>query len=566
MRINIQSKIFLLLAGLTVLILLSVLYVINTTISEKIEEKIINDFKNTQSVFQKQQSLIYERLVESCYLIGENSTFKANVAEQDPATVYFVVEEFSNFAKVDLFIVTDRKGNVLARLDQPNKYGDDITFRPSIARALNGIEPEFEISWSELWEVNDIPFQVVTYPIFTANNNTILGTISLGTQIGQFEALSLKGDSHIDITMFLNDTLFASTLVDSITIEIDTSFANFIIQNQPIIDAVIQTLSPSDAFSSRIFGEDSYAFISPLGEGEKAYYLASVPIAIELQLLSVLQTNIFVTAGISLIVTILLALLLGRTFSKPILDLVKGMNKVKEGDLDTTVKPSTKDEIGLLAQTFNDMIVGLRERLHLMKYVGSHTIDMIKNSSGKEVSLGGERRELAVLFSDVRGFTAFSENRTPEEVINMLNKYLGFQADLVSLYNGSVDKFVGDEMVALFGGSNAIENALDCAVAIQKLVKKEHESDNVQINVGIGINYGDMVLGNMGAEDRMDYTVIGAAVNLGARLCSAANPGQILIRRELMDSMNEKYKIGENQMMSFKGFSNEIEIIEVLSA
>lgn len=565
MRINIQSKIFLLLAGLTFLILLSVLYVINTTISEKIEEKIINDFKNTQSVFQKQQSLIYERLVESCYLIGENSTFKANVAEQDPATVYFVVEEFSNFAKVDLFIVTDRKGNVLARLDQPNKYGDDITFRPSVARALNGVEPEFEISWSELWEVGGIPFQIVTYPIFTANNNTILGTITLGTQMGQFEALSLKGDSNIDITMFLNDTLVASTLGDSITTEIDTSLANFTSQNQQIIDAVIQTLSPSDAFSSRIFGEDSYAFLSPLGEGEKAYYLASVPIAIELQLLSVLQTNIFVTAGISLIVTILLALLLGRTFSKPILNLVKGMNKVKEGDLNTTVKPSTKDEIGLLAQTFNDMIVGLRERLHLMKYVGSHTIDMIKNSSGKEVSLGGERRELAVLFSDVRGFTAFSENRTPEEVINMLNKYLGFQADLVSLYNGSVDKFVGDEMVALFGGSDAIKNALDCAVAIQKLVKKEHESDNVQINLGIGINYGDMVLGNMGAEDRMDYTVIGAAVNLGARLCSAANPGQILIRRELMDNMNEKYKIGENQMMSFKGFSNEIEIIEVLS-
>ena len=565
MRINIQSKIFLLLAGLTVFILLSVLYVINTTLSEKIEEKIVNDFKNTQSVFQKQQSLIYERLVESCYLIGENSTFKANVAERDPATVYFVVEEFSNFAKVDLFIVTDRKGKVLARLGQPKQYGDDITYRPSIARALNGIEPEFEIDWSELWEVKGIPYQIVTYPIFTANNNTILGTITLGTQIGSFEALSLKGDSHIDISMFLNDTLFVSTLVDSITADIDTSFANFIGKNQPLIDAVIQTLSPSDAFSSKIIGEESYAFLSPLGDGEKAYYLATVPVALELQLLTVLQNNIFVTVGISLVVTLLLALMLGKTFSKPILNLVKGMNKVKEGDLSLSVKPTTKDEIGLLTQTFNDMLVGLRERLHLMKYVGSHTIDMIKDSSGKEVSLGGERRKLAVLFSDVRGFTAFSENRTPEEVINMLNKYLGFQADLVTLYNGSVDKFVGDEMVALFGGDNAIEKALECAVAIQKLVKKEQQSDEVQINIGIGINYGDMVLGNMGAEDRMDYTVIGAAVNLGARLCSAANPGQILIRKELLDSMTGNYKIGESQMMSFKGFSNELEIIEVLS-
>lgn len=566
MRINIQSKIFLLLAGLTAIILLSVIYIINTTISEKIEEKIVSDFKNTQSIFQKQQSLIYERLVESCYLIGENSTFKANVAENDPATVNFVVEEFANFAKVDLFIVTDPKGNVLARLGQPNNFGDDISYRASVARALNGIEPEFDITWSELWEVNDTPYQIVTYPIFTANNNTILGTITLGTQIGLFEAVSLKGDSNIDITMFLNDTLITSTIVDSITTEIDTSFTNFVQKNQSLIDAVIQTLSPSDAFSSKIIGEESYAFLSPLGEGEKAYYLATVPIAHELQLLTVLQNNIFVTAGISLIVTILLALMLGRTFSKPILNLVKGMNKVKDGNLSLKVKPSTKDEIGLLTQTFNDMLVGLRERLHLMKYVGSHTIDMIKESSEKEVSLGGERRELAVLFSDVRGFTAFSENRTPEEVINMLNKYLGFQADLVTLYNGSVDKFVGDEMVALFGGHDAIEKALDCAVAIQKLVKKEQESDNVQIHVGIGVNYGDMVLGNMGAEDRMDYTVIGAAVNLGARLCSAAKPGQILIRKDLLNKVVRKYIIGDSHMMSFKGFSNDLEIVEVNSA
>jgi adenylate cyclase len=260
-----------------------------------------------------------------------------------------------------------------------------------------------------------------------------------------------------------------------------------------------------------------------------------------------------------------LAFILGKLFSNPILRLVGGMNKVKEGDLSASVEPTTKDEIGLLTQTFNDMIIGLRERFHLTRYVGSHTMEMIKKSSDQEVSLGGTRQRLAVLFSDVRGFTAYSEKRTPEEVINMLNRYLGYQAELVTLFNGSIDKFVGDEMVALFGGKDAIQKALECAVAIQKLVKKEHETDPTPIHIGIGISYGPMVLGNMGAKERMDYTVIGAAVNLGARLCGAADPGQILLPKLLLKAVNGNYNLGETKFMSFKGFSKEIEIVEVLS-
>ena len=95
MRITIKTKLFLLLVGMTVVVLTGVLYVITNTVSQKIEQKIIDDFNNTQSYFQKHQTLIYDRLVESCYLIGENSTFKANVELQDPATVYEAVSEFA---------------------------------------------------------------------------------------------------------------------------------------------------------------------------------------------------------------------------------------------------------------------------------------------------------------------------------------------------------------------------------------------------------------------------------------------------------------------------------------
>lgn len=564
MRINIQSKLFILLVGMTALILAGVLYAITLTVSETIEQRIISNFNDRQAYFQKQQSLIFDRLAESCYLIGENSTFKANVEINDPATVYEAIMQFANFTKIDLFIVTDKQGKVLARLDQPSQYGDYITNRPSVVRALNGIEPELNPEWAELWSVDGYMFQVATVPLYYSDYR-IIGSISLGTLVTQVEALDLKGDSNIDITMFLNNHAIATTLTDTLTSVYLDSLESFNNHHRELKDSVLANLQPSNVISTSLMAEEVFAFISPLGEGEPAYYVATVPKSTELRILEAVQENVLITGGISLIITILLALFLGRTFSQPILRLVKGMNKVKKGDLAISLSATTKDEIGLLTSTFNEMIVGLRERLNLMKYVGSHTIDMIQSSSQDEVSLGGDRKELAVLFSDVRGFTAYSENRSPEEVIQMLNRYLGYQAELVTKHYGSVDKFVGDEMVALFFGDDAIPRALDCAIEIQQMSKERQKTDVDKIRVGVGINFGPVILGNMGAKERMDYTVIGATVNLGARLCASAEPGKILIRKDLVDVFNQRFKLGESKMMSFKGFSNEIEIIEVLS-
>ena len=195
MRFNIQTKLFLLMAGMTALILSGVLIAITMTVSEKIEEQIIEDFNKTQAHFLKQQSLIYDRLVESCLLIGENSTFKANVEIHDPATVYEVVMEFSNFAMVDLFIVTDEYGKVLARFDQPDKYGDDLTNRPSVVRALNGIIPDIDPTWAELWNVDQHLYQVATVPLYYGDYR-IIGSISLGTQITNHEAQDYDQGVH----------------------------------------------------------------------------------------------------------------------------------------------------------------------------------------------------------------------------------------------------------------------------------------------------------------------------------------------------------------------------------
>ncbi len=558
MKLNIQTKLFITLAGLTIIILGGVLFLVTNTLTKKIEEKVISDFNNTQGVFKKTQSLVYERLDESSYLIGENSTFKANVGLNDAASVYFSVEEFAQFAMVDLFIVTDPDGKVLARLDEPKNYGDDLSNKSTVYKAINGIEDS--ILTTELWGLGADIFQIVSKPIYASES--IIGTITLGTLFSDVEAKQLKGESNIDISIFYNDQLVGSSFENPRR----SGIQRLVRKNKAAIDTVIEFSTPTPAFIDTLKGIEQFVFISPLGVGERAYYVATIPTSAELSIIKSIQKNIFITAAIFLLITLIFAFFLGKNFSRPILKLADGMDKVKAGNLDISVAPSTKDEIGRLTQTFNEMVNGLRERLHLTKYVGSHTLEMVQQSSGSDVALGGTRQNLTVLFSDIRGFTAFSENRDPEDVINMLNRYLGFQAEIVAKFDGSVDKYVGDEMFALFTGENSTERALNCAIEIQKRVIEEHKTDPVPIYIGIGINYGPVILGNMGAMDRMDYTALGSTVNLGARLCSSAKPGKILIRKDLLDQQTINVKRGDLLLMAFKGITQKLKIVEVLSA
>jgi adenylate cyclase len=159
-------------------------------------------------------------------------------------------------------------------------------------------------------------------------------------------------------------------------------------------------------------------------------------------------------------------------------------------------------------------------------YVSKRIVDELIRDPSK-AKLGGDRKEITVLFSDIRGFTSFSEKHQPEEVVSLLNEYLGAMTEIVFQYEGTLDKFVGDAIMALWGAPvgqpDHAERACRCALAmivkLKELQAKWTAEGRYSIDIGIGINTGDMVVGNMGAEGKkMDYTVIGDNVNLGARL------------------------------------------------
>lgn len=269
--------------------------------------------------------------------------------------------------------------------------------------------------------------------------------------------------------------------------------------------------------------------------------------------------------------TICLVWLVLRIFMKavvvrPIGTLGNVVREVGNGNFSVFSIVKSNDEIGELGKRINEMIIGLRERFHLEKFVSRQTVDYVQRASELGVKLGGERKSATVFFSDIRGFTAFSEKVEPEKVVSMLNSILSRQASIVKAYGGDIDKYVGDELVAVFQGEQMVRHAVQCSIEIQEMMKSIPELIGDDIAIGIGINTGEMVMGAMGSEDRMDFTVIGDAVNLGARLCSAAGRGQIIVSEySARYIMNEpSIKLTKLEPIKVKGKEAFIEIYDAV--
>ncbi len=276
-----------------------------------------------------------------------------------------------------------------------------------------------------------------------------------------------------------------------------------------------------------------------------------------------------VLAGIA---TILLVWIVLRLFMKivvvnPIGLLGNVVREVGKGNFSVSTTIRSKDEIGELSTRINEMIIGLRERFHLEKFVSKETVDYVQRASEMGVKLGGERKVATVFFSDVRGFTAFSEKVDPEKVVAMLNSILSRQASIVKKYGGDIDKFVGDELVAVFQGEQMVKHAVQCSIEIQEMMKSIPELIGDNIAIGIGINTGEMVMGAVGSEDRMDFTVIGDAVNLGARLCSIAERGEILISETSIKEIKNdpSFIFCQHDLVNVKGKEKPVKVYSVQS-
>jgi adenylate cyclase len=204
------------------------------------------------------------------------------------------------------------------------------------------------------------------------------------------------------------------------------------------------------------------------------------------------------------------------------------------------------------------------------RYVSKQVVDELLDDDAK-LNLGGEKREVTILFTDIRGFTSMSEKMKPERVVSTLNEYFSQMIDIVFKYNGTLDKIIGDELMIVYGAPIAAEDDTERAVItavemqdqIKTLNKERKKRKEPPIKFGVGINRGLVVSGNIGSRDMMDYTVIGDTVNLGARLCSAAGPGEILVSGSVWNVTKEKFSYNSLDPINVKGKKDKINVYQI---
>lgn len=203
----------------------------------------------------------------------------------------------------------------------------------------------------------------------------------------------------------------------------------------------------------------------------------------------------------------------------------------------------------------------------LKKYVAPQIVEKLSKNGTFELRLGGEKKHIAVLFVDIRGFTTMSESLPPEEVVRVLNQYLSVTTRAVFQNEGTLDKFVGDATMAVFNAPFDLEDYIFKAVQtgwdIQKGVAALVQTMAQPIYVGVGINCGEAVVGNIGSEARMDYTAIGDTVNTAARLESSAKAGQVLISQAVYDRIAHRVTVQPMGELTLKGKQEKVPVYNV---
>ena len=201
------------------------------------------------------------------------------------------------------------------------------------------------------------------------------------------------------------------------------------------------------------------------------------------------------------------------------------------------------------------------------RYVSKQVVDELLGDDGK-LNLGGEQRDVTILFTDIRGFTSMSEKMKPERVVTTLNEYFSDMIDIVFKNNGTLDKIIGDELMVLYGapisGENDTHRAVETAIEMQQKIKElnmdRKKRNEPPILVGAGINKGLVVSGNIGSRDLMDYTVIGDTVNVASRLCAAAGPGEIMVSSSVYGATKKDFSYNKLEPISVKGKAKRVPV------
>jgi len=508
---------------------------------------------------------IFEKLIEqrnlqissTAAILSRDHAFQTAFAsaEADRATTLSALENLQGRIKADVILIASLEKELLFDTHQPELYGVPFPF-PKLIEKAEVAETAYSFV---LWR--DELYAMAITPLLAPNP---IAWLCPGFRIDDNFAREIKAYSNLEIT-FGSQTLLASTFDGK--------------EREAVMSILrVGKLAPRQIVDLNFGGEHFISYSFPLST-ETGTVVALLQRSLDKELAPYLrlERTYLILALVGLLISAALGTWIARGVSKPVLQLAEGARKIGEGDYTYRVRINQVDEMGLLAASFNHMSEGLAERNQVRDLLGKVVSPAVAAELlRKNVTLGGEEREVTVLFSDVRNFTAMCEALSPQKMLGILNHYFTRMSAIVETHGGVVDKYVGDAMMALFGAplvnpddaDRAMETALEMCDALDEMNREWHADGRPTIGIGVGIHTDIVVAGNMGSQTRLNYTVIGDGVNLASRLEGLTKTPEyetrIIVSRSTLAKAKGRYRTRRLGKVAVKGKQKSTEIYALL--
>ena len=558
-RLRLRTKIFLVFAPLLLAALILTLGLTQLVVSRQVNETLRHQLSVTGRVFGRLVAERGDRLLAQTTLLGGDFALKRAIATYDPSTLASVADNYRERLSVDLFWITDEKGALLADASGSETVGASMARQAPLADSLVSGKAAAAIT-----EVRGTLHQLVTIPVLAPEP---IGYLAVGTAIDAPTAEQLQKETGSRVSFLAARRVLASSWPrenwEALGVNAERELGRG------------KRLAP---FLMTLDGERWLSELVVIGADlpEPLHALVQRSYDEALEPLAALRRRI-VAIGLG---ALLAALAIGGGFANaitaPIRLIVQGMRDVRQGNLRRRLSLQREDEIGYMASSFDEMVEGLEERERIKetfgRFVSKDVADVVL--SGR-IPLDGERRDVTILFQDIRGFTALSENTDPVDLLRILNQFLTEMVAAVEAEGGVVHKFTGDGVMVLFGApvahaddpERAVRAALGMVRRLDDLNRKWAEDGaGPQLRIGIGVHTGEVVAGQIGPDDRIEYSVIGDPVNLASRIEGLTKEVgvTVLISSVTAERLGADFLLGRRSVVSVRGKEAPVEVVEVL--
>jgi len=565
-RRRLRARIFLPFALLILAVLLATLGLINAAVGAWVERSLLAQFAVTARVFRALMDERTARLRGITSLLARDFAFKRAVATYDTETLISMAANRS-YRDVDLLWITDADGRLLADFGGAVEAGRVVRELPPLAEALAAPDAE---GGAAIAAIDGRLLQLVAAPVLGPDAEPI-GFLIAGEAIDDVTARELQLDTGPAVTFATAAQVYASSLVPS---QREVLFPFGRPGDGPL--APVLAAGGETTALVAVAGDRVLSGLVPIDARLPQPLFAIVQESYDRALgpLRRLPGRVAVIGAVALASGLLVGALIAAGIAAPLQAMVRAMRRVLDGDFAPRLPLQRGDEIGFLARAFNEMVSGLEEREHIKDTFGRFVSHDVAAAVLGGLPLDGERREVTILFQDVRGFTTIAEHIAPTRLVQVVNRLFTQMVEAVEAQGGIIRQFTGDGVMALFGApvqhaddpARAVRAALDMVARLPGLNRDLAAEGLPVLRIGIGIHTGEVVAGRFGPDRRSEYSVVGDAPNLASRIEGLTKEMQtaILVSAVTASRLGADIDLGRRAVLAVKGKEHPVEVVEVL--